>query len=66
MWPHAWFGHGSEEDEYIDSESNSDSLVIHNLVTVLTDMRWVMRKMSSHVKIALKTMFWRCALSGDL
>jgi hypothetical protein len=25
-----------------------------------------MRKMSSHVKVALKTMFWRCAVSGDL
>jgi hypothetical protein len=66
MRSHAWFGHGSEEDEYIDCESSSDSLVTHNLVTVLTEMHWVMRKMSSHVEVALKTMFWRCVVSGDL
>jgi len=66
MRSHAWFGHGSEEDECIESELSSDSLVTHNLVTVLTEMHWVMRKMSGHVKVALKTMFWGCVVSGDL
>jgi hypothetical protein len=61
MRSHVWFGHGSEEDEYVESESSSDSLV-----TGLTEMHWIMRKMTSHVRLALKTMFWRCVVSGDL